>query len=193
MMVSGTKAIIVDVLNKALGIFQEKMNNYGPAWIGFSHLGFADQIFIKAYRYKTLIHTKDRKIPDPPELELYAVINYCVLFLIARNKETLSEIFNSPTVMFEPTSAEVQKKLLAKYESEIHATVELHEQKDHDYDSAWKNLTKEGIADLIFSKVVRMKAMLSAGRTPCDDHDPDGIGATLRDLINYSAFALVLK
>lgn len=192
-MVSGTKDAIVDVLNQARRIFQKKMSDYGPAWIGFSSLGFADQIFIKAYRYKTLIHKKDRKIPDPPELELYAIINYCVLFLIARNKETVADIFNSPTAMFEPVSLEAQNKLLAKYENEIHITVELHEQKDHDYGSAWRNLSKQGIADMIFSKVLRMKTMLSAGRTPCDDYDLDGIGATLRDLINYSAFALLLE
>ncbi len=192
-MVSGAKATIVDVLNQALGIFREKMNDYGPAWIGFSDLGFADQIFIKAFRYKTLIHTKDRKIPDPPELELYAIINYCVLFLIARNKETIADIFNSPTAMFEPVSPEAQNKLLAKYEDEIHITVKLHEQKDHDYGSAWRSLSKQGMADMIFSKVLRMKTMLSAGRTPCDDHDLDGIGATLRDLINYSAFILLLE
>ena len=192
-MVSGNKTEINGVLDRALKIFREKMNDYGPAWIGFSDLGFADQIFIKAYRYKTLIHTKDRKIPDSPELELYAIINYCVLFLIARNKETIADIFNSPTAMFEPVSLEAQNKLLAKYENEIHITLELHERKDHDYGSAWRNLTKQGIADMIFSKVLRMKTMLSAGRTPCDDHDLDGIGATLRDLINYSAFALQLE
>jgi len=190
---SNSQTKIDDVLKEALRIFREKSSKYGPAWIGFSHFGFADQIFIKAHRYKTLMHAKDRRIADPPELELYAIINYCVLFLIARNREVVANIFSSPIAMFEPQSIEAQKKLVTVYESEIRTTVELHEKKDHDYGSAWRDLTREGIGDMIFSKVIRMKAMLSAGRTPYDDHDPDGIVATVRDLINYSAFALVLK
>ena len=192
-MISDTKNKIDEVFHQALGIFRKKMNNYGPSWIGFSYLGFADQIYIKAYRYKTLIHSKDRKIPDPPELELYAIINYCILFLIARDREVISYIFNSPTAMFEPPSVDAQEKLLRAYKKEIDTTIELHLKKDHDYGSAWQGLSNEGIADMIFSKVIRMKAMLSSGNTPSDDADTDGIASTLRDLINYSAFALVLR
>ena len=192
-MISATKTKIDAVFNQALNIFRKKMDNYGPAWIGFSYLGFADQIYIKAHRYKTLIYTKDRKIPDPPELELYAIINYCVLFLIARNRRILAEIFNSPTAIFEPPSQNAQEKLLKRYESELGKTIELQQKKDHDYGSAWQSLTSEGLADMIFSKVVRMKAMLSSGKTPSDDNDPDGVATTLRDLINYSAFALLLR
>jgi hypothetical protein len=177
---------------KAQKIFLSKMGKYGPAWIGFSFLGFADQIFIKAYRYKTLVHIKNRKISDPPEFELYAIINYCVLFLIARNKEIVADIFPSPTSMFEPPTNTSKEKLIFYYNDEIKKTTELHKKKDHDYGSAWQSLSKQGIADIIFSKVVRMKAMLSSGKAPTDDQDSDGIAATLRDLINYAAFALAL-
>ena len=124
-MISDTKNKIDKVFRQALEIFRKKMNNYGPSWIGFSYLGFADQIYIKAYRYKTLIHSKDRKIPDPPELELYAIINYCILFLIARDRGVISHIFNSPTAMFEPPSPNAQEKLLRAYKREIDTTIEL--------------------------------------------------------------------
>ena len=88
---------------------------------------------------------------------------------------------------------ESKNKLIERYRCEITMTLKLYEKKDHDYGSAWQKLSVEGIADLIYAKVVRMKSMLSSGRTPCDDSDGDGIGSTLRDLINYAVFALVLS
>jgi len=190
-MISNVETRIDNVFSQALNIFQEKMANYGTAWLGLSYLGFADQIFIKAHRYKILVHIKKRKITDPPELELFAIINYCILFLIARNKKTLAEIFNSPIAMFESPPQTARKRLLRHYKREISKALDLQKKKDHDYGSAWQSLTLEGLADIIFSKVVRLKQMLLSGKTPLDDEDPDGIAATLRDLINYSAFALV--
>jgi len=186
-----TKKKIRAVFDHALQIFREKMVNYGPAWIGFSPLGFADQIYIKAHRYKTLIHAKQRKVADLPELELYAIINYCTLFLIARNRNTLVQIFDSPTAVLEPLSQNAQEKLLACYNRELEETIELQHKKDHDYGSAWKGLSNEGLADILLARTLRIKAMLSSGKTPFDDENPDGIAASLRDLINYSAFALV--
>jgi hypothetical protein len=188
-----TKAQVEAAFDQARCIFREKMVSYGPAWLGLSPLGFADQIYIKAHRYKTLLRTKERKIDDPPELELYAIINYCVLFLIARNRETLTQIFDSPTAILEPLSENVQEKLIACYQQELDRTVELQRRKDHDYGSAWEGLSHEGLADILLTKTLRIKAMLSSGKTLSDDKDTDGIVASLRDLINYSAFALVLS
>jgi hypothetical protein len=192
-MTMGTNKEIHTVFNHALQIFSEKMVNYGPAWLGFSPLGFADQIYIKANRYKTLVHAKQRKVADSPELELYAIINYCVLFLITRNRNTLIHIFNSPTAVLESPSKNTQKKLLAYYKHELKKTMELQNKKNHDYGSAWKSLSNEGLADIILTKTLRIKAMLSSGKAPCDDENPNGIAANLRDLINYSSFALVLS
>jgi hypothetical protein len=186
-----TKKEIRVVLDHALHIFREKMVNYGPAWLGFSPFGFADQIYIKAHRYKTLIHAKQRKIADPPELELYAIINYCILFLITRNRNTLVQIFDSPTAIVEPLSQNAQEKLLAYYNREVEETIELQNKKDHDYGSAWKSFSNEGLADILLTRTLRIKTMLSSGKTLCDDEDPNGIVASLRDLINYSSFALV--
>lgn len=180
------------VFRESLKIFNSKMSNYGPSWLGFSYLGFADQIFIKAHRYKTLVNSQERKISDPPELELYAIINYSILFLIAVDRKVISDIFNSPTAMFEKPTKVAKQKLIELYRYELEKTIELQQRKDHDYGSAWKSLSIAGLADMIFAKVVRMKAMLSAGKSPNDEDDTDGIESTLRDLINYSAFALVL-
>ena len=181
-----------DAFKKARHIFLEKMTSYGPAWLGLSALGFADQIYIKAHRYKTLINKKRRKVQDPPELELYAIINYCILCLIARNRKNLTQIFDSPTAIVEPLSKNAQEKLITYYQREIEKTLELQHRKNHDYGSAWEGLTHEGIADILFTKTLRIKAMLASTKTLSDDKDPDGIVASLRDLINYSAFALAL-
>lgn len=181
------------VFHRALRIFREKMREYGPAWLGLSPQGFADQIYIKTYRYKTLVHVKQQKIADPAELELYAIINYCILALIARDKKAMARIFDSPTALFEPVSETAQRKLVACYRRELSEVLALQYKKDHDYGSAWKGLSEEGLADILLSKTLRIKAMLSAGKTVFDDDDPNGIVASLRDLINYSAFAFIRK
>jgi hypothetical protein len=183
---------IIDAYDNAFAIFKQKLGGYGPAWIGFSSLGFADQIYIKTHRYITLVRKPDRKIPDPPELELYAIINYCVLFLISRDRQIVCDIFPSPFALFESPSIASQKKLINHYKCEIEKALDLYKLKDHDYGTAWKDLSIQGMADIIFAKTIRLKSMLSAGRTPMDGTDPDGIEATLRDLVVYSAFALVL-
>lgn len=180
-------------LDRARHIFREKMLSYGPAWLALSPLGFADQIYIKAHRYKTLVRAKERMVDDPPELELYAIINYCVLCLIARDRKTLMQIFDSPTAILEPLSRNAQERLTARYQREINETLKLQRRKNHDYGSAWENLSDEGLADILLTKTLRIKAMLSSGKTISDDGDLDGIVASLRDLINYSAFALVLS
>lgn len=179
--------------DQARCIFREKMVSYGPVWLGLSPLGFADQIYIKAHRYKTLVSAKERKVQDPPELELYAIINYCILCLIARNRITLTQIFDSPTAILEPLSEDAQEKLVQCYQCELDKSMELQRRKDHDYGSAWEGLSNQGLADILFTKTLRIKAMLSSGKTISDDKDPDGIVASLRDLINYSAFALALS
>jgi hypothetical protein len=188
-----TRAQTRTVFDRALGIFSKKMREYGPTWLGLSPLGFADQIYIKAHRYKTLVHVKHRKIADPAELELYAIINYSILALIARDKKTVARIFDSPTAILEPISKTAQRKLVACYRGELLKVLELQYKKDHDYGSAWKGLSEEGLADILFSKTLRIKAMLSSGRTLFDDDDPNGIVASLRDLINYSAFAFIRR
>jgi len=188
-----TKTRIRAAFDQARCIFREKMVSYGPAWLGLSPLGFADQIYIKAHRYKTLVRAKERKVHDPPELELYAIINYCVLCLIARDRKTVMQMFDSPTAILEPLSENAQEKLIACYQRELDETMELQRRKNHDYGSAWEDLSNEGLADILLTKTLRIKAMLSSGKTISDDEDPDGIVASLRDLINYSAFALVLS
>ena len=188
-----TKTKVEVAFDRAHSIFCEKMANYGAAWLGLSPLGFADQIYIKAHRYKTLLSKKERKVDDPPELELYAIINYCVLFLIANNRKKLKQIFDPPTAIIDPLSENSQEKLVTYYQQELAKAIELQQRKNHDYGSAWENLSKEGLADIILTKTLRIKTMLSSGKTASDDQDMDGIVASLRDLINYSAFALVLR
>jgi hypothetical protein len=181
------------VFAQALEIFDDKMREYGPAWLGLSPLGFADQIYIKAHRYRTLVHVKHRKIADPAELELYAIINYSILALLARDRKAMARVFDSPTAIFEPVSRTAQRRLVACYRRELSRVLELQSKKDHDYGSAWKGLSEEGLADILFAKTLRIKAMLSSGRTLFDDDDPNGIVASLRDLVNYSAFAFIRR
>ena len=191
-MINNADDKITKVFEGAREIFMSKMFRYGPSWLGFSDPGFADQIFIKAYRFKTLMNASTQKVEDPPKLELYAIINYCLLFLIARNKDAVTKVFPSPYAIFNDMSKESGEGLGKLYETELTATRELQRKKDHDYGSAWMDLSMQGIADMMLAKVLRLKTMLGSGESANDDHDSDGVAANLHDLINYAAFAIIL-
>lgn len=173
-------------------IFEEKLSKYGASWLGFSPQGLADQIYIKAHRYKTLTQVSNRKVPDPPELELYALINYSIIFLIYLDDNFINNFCISPRNAFGDLPDHLKDKVLKKYKEEVKENLLLHINKDHDYGSAWKTLSKQGIADLIFAKTLRLKKMLSSDNKSIDVEDPDGIIATLRDICNYALFALCL-
>ena len=121
-MINNADDKITGVFEKAREIFLSKMFRYGPSWLGFSDPGFADQIFIKAYRFRTLMNASEQKVDDPPELELYAIINYCLLFLIARNKDAVTKVFPSPYAIFNDMSRDSANGLGQLYEAELTAT-----------------------------------------------------------------------
>jgi hypothetical protein len=61
--------------------------------------------------------------------------------------------------------------------------------KNHDYGEAWRDMSQESFVDLILSKLLRIKQIISNdGKTLVSE----GIEANYFDIINYSAFALIL-
>lgn len=173
--------------------FNQKLSLYGASWVGFSPQGFIDQIYIKAHRYKTISQLSERKIPDPPELELYALINYSIIFIFYLDTDFMDKLYVPLRNAFGVLPKETKLCITARYRDEVKKTIQLHLEKDHDYGAAWKDLSIEGIADLIFAKTLRLKTMVNVKDEIHDKDDPDGIIATLRDICNYSLFALFLR
>ncbi|MNL65794.1 hypothetical protein D3C87_1901780 [compost metagenome] len=61
--------------------------------------------------------------------------------------------------------------------------------KNHDYGEAWRNMSQESFADLILTKLLRIKQILANdGKTVISE----GIDANFCDIINYAIFALIL-
>ena len=63
------------------------------------------------------------------------------------------------------------------------------EDKNHDYGEAWRDMSQESFTDLILSKLLRIRQIISnEGKTLISE----GIDANYYDIINYAAFALIL-
>jgi hypothetical protein len=61
--------------------------------------------------------------------------------------------------------------------------------KNHDYGEAWREMSQESFADLILSKVLRIRSIVrNDGQTTVSE----GIGANYFDIMNYALFALIL-
>ncbi len=63
------------------------------------------------------------------------------------------------------------------------------EDKNHDYDEAWRDMTQESFVDLILAKILRIKQIIqNEGKTLISE----GIDANYYDILNYAVFALIL-
>ncbi len=60
--------------------------------------------------------------------------------------------------------------------------------KNHDYGEAWRLMSQESFADLILTKLMRLKQIFhNAGKTIVSE----GAEANFADIVNYAVFALM--
>jgi hypothetical protein len=77
---------------------------------------------------------------------------------------------------------------MARYDSVLAETKELMLRKNHDYGEAWREMSKEGIVDMILAKIIRIKTILSnEGKTIASE----GVEGNYFDIINYAIFDLI--
>jgi hypothetical protein len=74
------------------------------------------------------------------------------------------------------------------YDKHFVAAKSLMENKNHDYDEAWRDMRLSSLTDLILMKLLRTKQI--------EDNDgktliSEGIDANYSDMINYAVFALI--
>jgi len=158
-------------------IFLKKTKDYGTAWRVLRTISIVDQIYIKAYRIRTIQEKGEQKIGDDVVAELVGIINYSLIGLMQLQlKEE------------DPEELELQEveKLYDKYFEEARS---LMWSKNHDYGEAWRNMTQESFVDLILMKLQRMRQILAnKGQTLISE----GLDANYHDMINYAVFALIL-
>ena len=74
------------------------------------------------------------------------------------------------------------------YNKHFKAAKSLMENKNHDYDEAWRDMRLSSLTDLILMKLLRTKQI--------EDNDgktliSEGIDANYADMINYAVFAMI--
>ena len=152
------------------------MKDYGSAWRILRLSSLTDQIFIKAQRIRGLQTKKTRKVDEGQASEFIGIINYSIMSLIQIEKG----IVETPDLNLEVA--------LNLYDIQLDKTKSLMENKNHDYDEAWRDMRVSSLTDLIIQKVLRIKQIEdNQGKTLVSE----GIDANYQDMINYSVFALI--
>jgi len=157
-------------------IFFKKMKDYGSAWRILRLSSITDQIFIKAQRIRSIEDKGTQKINEGIKSEYIGIVNYAIMALIQLylgNEENLE------------LSVDAVRKHFAEH---IHEARALMEDKNYDYDEAWRKMRVSSLTDIILMKLLRVKQIEdNEGETIISE----GIAANYYDIINYAVFAMI--
>ena len=157
-------------------IFNKKMLDYGTAWRVLRTSSLTDQLYIKAKRIRSIEEKEMSKVDEGILPEFIGIVNYAVMALV-QIELGYSEDTNLPA-----------KDALRLYEKYIETAKGLMENKNHDYDEAWREMRVSSLTDLILQKLLRIKQIEdNKGKTIISE----GIDANYLDMINYAVFALI--
>ncbi len=165
------------VIETCRSLFEKKTRDYGTAWRILRLPSITDQIYIKAQRIRSIQEKGTQKVEDPIRDEFIGIINYCIIALIQMkltDKDKLELSFG---------------ELEPMYESAVEETFQLLQNKNHDYDEAWREMRVSSITDIILMKLLRVKQIEdNNGQTLASE----GVKANYQDMINYAVFAMIL-
>jgi len=165
------------VINECRDVFLKKTKDYGTSWRVYRPISIADQIYIKARRIRSIQEKKEQKVADGIKGEFAGMLNYAIIGLVQL------EINTEEPEQLEPEEAEKY------YNKKVEEAKQLMLDKNHDYDEAWRSMSQESFVDLILAKLLRIKQIIANdGKTISSE----GIDANYFDIINYSAFALII-
>lgn len=165
------------VIHTCQSLFEKKTRDYGTAWRILRLPSITDQIFIKAQRIRSIQEKGVQKIDDPVKDEFIGIINYCIIALIQLKLADESSL---------DMKYETLKPL---YEEVTTETLNLLQNKNHDYGEAWREMRITSITDIILMKLLRVKQIEdNQGKTLVSE----GVRANYQDMINYAVFAMIL-
>ena len=152
------------------------MKDYGSAWRILRTSSLTDQIFIKAKRIRSIEEKGMSKVDEGIRPEYIGIINYCIMALVQ-----LELGYDENTELEFEECTKLYKKYFLKAKG-------LMENKNHDYDEAWRDMRLSSLTDLILMKLLRTKQI--------EDNDgktiiSEGIDANYLDMINYAVFAMI--
>jgi hypothetical protein len=165
-----------EVIGTCKSLFEKKTRDYGTAWRILRLPSITDQIFIKAQRIRSIQEKGKQKVDDPIRDEFIGIINYCIIALIQMEMQSSSRMEMS----FE--------ELEPYYDKAARETMDLLQNKNHDYGEAWREMRVTSMTDIILMKLLRVKQI--------EDNDgktlvSEGTKANYQDMINYAVFALI--
>nr|NQU91511.1 DUF1599 domain-containing protein [Bacteroidota bacterium] len=165
-----------EAISSCRDIFEKKMRDYGSAWRILRTTSLTDQIYIKANRIRSIQEKGSSKVNEGIRDEFIGIVNYSVMALIQL------ELGMESKVDLQPDEA------VELYNKHIYASKSLMENKNHDYDEAWRNMRISSYTDIILMKLLRVKQIEdNKGKTIVSE----GLDANYSDIVNYSLFALI--
>ncbi len=173
---SNTSEEYDSIIKICTDIFTKKMKDYGSAWRILRTSSLTDQIFIKAKRIRSIEEKGMSKVDEGIRSEYIGIVNYCIMALVQLELEH----DENTELPFDVCMDLYQKHFLA--------AKSLMENKNHDYDEAWRDMRLSSLTDLILMKLLRTKQIEdNNGKTIISE----GIDANYFDMINYAVFALI--
>lgn len=164
------------VTAKCRQIFIDKMQDYGASWRIFRLQGISDQLYIKVKNIRQRQETGVSLVGDDIEGNLRAIVNYGVMAIIQERNGFADGVDIS------------NEKAVKLYDDVLNEAKGLMLRKNHDYGEAWREMSKEGIVDMIMAKIIRIKTILDHdGRTIASE----GVEGNYFDIINYAIFDLI--
>jgi len=171
-----TSAQYSAVIAECKKVFLDKMKDYGTAWRILRPSSITDQIFIKASRIRHIQQQGTQKVEEGIRPEFIGIANYAVMALIQMELKSSLD-FSIPTQHAET--------LYTHYFLQAKA---LMEDKNHDYNEAWRSMRISSLDDIILMKLLRIKQIEdNDGKTIASE----GLDANYYDIINYAVFALI--
>ena len=165
-----------NVITRCREVFTKKMIDYGFAWRILRLPSLTDQIYIKASRIRSIESKGVSKIDEGSIPEFIGIVNYSIMALIQIELGVAEE---------EDLDEKTGLDLFDKYAS---TACELMQNKNHDYDEAWRNMRESSLTDIILMKLLRVKQIEdNEGKTLVSE----GQDANYFDILIYSVFALI--
>lgn len=176
-MIEKTSAEYQAVISTCKTLFEKKTRDYGTAWRILRLSSITDQIFIKTQRIRSIQEKGVQKVDDPIKDEFIGIINYCIIALMQIRLEASTNL----DLKFEA--------LESYYDEAVTDTFKLLQNKNHDYNEAWRDMRVTSITDIILMKLLRVKQIEdNQGKTVVSE----GVKANYQDMINYAVFAMIL-
>jgi len=166
-----------NVIHACRKVFMAKNHDYGTAWRILRTSSITDQIYIKASRIRSIEEKGESKVEEGIRPEFIGMINYSIMALIQLELKSAEEPHMDADI------------LGSKYDAFITMARDLMADKNHDYGEAWRQMRISSLTDIILMKLLRIKQIEdNNGLTIMSE----GLDANYLDIINYSAFALIM-